>query len=129
MLQIVDGTPEYAGLIATGVAAQSPGTLAVEGAMTTGVGTNTAVSMVTGQASAAAQIQLDVAGLEPITATLVDGRFAAWWPGRASSSGTSLDTAITIRSFTADGTEIAALDWSSVRNASDTADGSRSATP
>ena len=129
MLQVVDGTPKHAGMIATGVADQSTGTLAVEGGMTTGVGTNTAVTMLTGQAGAAAQIQIDVAGLEPITATLVDGRFAAWWPEQASSSSTSLVGTITIRAFAADGTEIAALDWTGVRSASDTADGSRSFTP
>lgn len=129
MLQIVDGTPEYAGMIATGVADQSPGTLAVEGGMTTGVGTNTAVTMLTGQAGSAAQIQIEVAGLEPITATLVGGRFAAWWPEEESSSGTSLEGSITIRSFAADGTEIEAIDWTGARDDVDTVDTSRDVTP
>ena len=126
MLRVVDGTPEYAGMISTDSSGEASDTLRVDGGMTTGIGSNTAVSMLTGYAGPAAVVEIRVDGLDPITATLVDGRFAAWWPEPSSGSGTSLDGPITIASFAADGTELADIIWTGARQATDT---SRSTAP
>lgn len=126
MLAVVDGTPQFAGGISTASSGEVSDTLTVEGGMTTGINSNTAVSMLSGQAGPAALVEIRVAGLDPITATLVDGRFAAWWPEPTSDSGTSLDTPITIVAFAADGSEIASIVWTVARQTSDT---SRSTTP
>lgn len=126
MLAVVDGTPQYAGGISTARSAGTSDTLSVEGAMTTGVGTNRAVSMLAGQAGSAALVEIRVAELDTITATLVDGRFAAWWPEPELGSGTSLDTPITIVSYAADGSELANIVWTAAR---DTTDTTRSITP
>jgi len=96
MLAVVDGTPQYAGGISTARSAEASKVLTVEGAMTTGVDSNRAVSMLAGQAGPAALVEIRVAELRTITATLVDGRFAAWWPEPELGNGTSLDTPITI---------------------------------
>ncbi|MFM2183177.1 MAG: hypothetical protein RJB61_1471 [Actinomycetota bacterium] len=125
MLRVVDGTAEYAGLVSTAVLPQSPGGLTVDGVMSTYVDTPTAVTMLTGTAGSAERVEIEVAGLDAITATLVDGRFAAWWPENTSSDS-SLDEPITIRSFAADGTEVAEFVWTLDR---DTTDAPRGATP
>ena len=120
MLRVVDGTTEYAGMISIDSPGKASDTLRVDGGMTTGIGSNTAVSMLTGYAGPAAVVEIRVDGLDPITATLFDGRFAAWWPEPSSGSGTSLDGPITIVSLAADGTELADIIWTGARQATDT---------
>lgn len=133
MLTVVDGTPQFAGGMSTARSAEASNTLTVEGAMTTGIDSNRAVSMLAGLAGPAALVEIRVAELRTITATLVDGRFAAWWPEPELGSGTSLDTPITIVSYAADGSEIANIVWTAARNTTDTSrsptDTSRNPTP
>ena len=120
MLRVVDGNPVYAGKIATEASAQSSNPLSVDGGMTTGVDTDTAVSMLTGQSGTAARVEIEVPGLEVITATLVEGRFAAWWPeepGTATNGGSSLNGSITIRAFDATGTMLSEIDWTGASKA------------
>lgn len=129
MLAVVDGTPQYAGGMSTAVAAEKSGTLTVDGGMTTGIGSDTAVSMLAGQAGTAAFVEIKVDGLDPIAATLVDGRFAAWWPEPASGSGTSLDAPITIVSYAADGSQLTSVVWTVARQTTDTVDRQTTDTP
>lgn len=119
MLTVVDGIPQYAGGISTARSAETSDTLTVDGGMTTGIDSDRAVSMLAGQAGPAALVEIRVSDLDPITATLVDGRFAAWWPEPTSGSGTSLDTPITIVSYAADGSELANIVWTVSRHATD----------
>lgn len=126
MLRLVDGEAEYAGMVITGAPAQPLDTLVVEGGMTTGVDTSTAVSMLFGQAGPAARVEINVPGLEPVTATLTDGQFAAWWPEQDPNGRSSLDGSITIRSYAADGTELDETIWTGAR---DETDAQRSVTP
>lgn len=126
MLTVVDDTPQFAGGISTARSAEASNTLTVEGGMTTGIGSNTAVSMLSGLAGPAALVEIRVADLVPITATLMDGRFAAWWPEPTLGSGTSLESPITIVSYAADGSEIASIVWTAAQKTTDTP---RSTTP
>ena len=112
LVQLVDGTMQYAGMVQFGADELPTGQgLAVESVMTTGVGSGSAVSMLTGQATSADRVELVVPGLEPITATLSNGRFAAWWPESASSDVTTLTSQIVIRSYGADGTLLEEISW------------------
>lgn len=120
MLTVVGDIPQYAGGISTARSAETSNTLTVDGGMTTGIDSDRAVSMLAGQAGPAALVEIRVAGLDPITATLVDGRFAAWWPEPTQGSGTSLDTPITIVSYAADGSELANIVWTVARHTTDT---------
>lgn len=119
MLTVVNGTPQYAGMISNSSSGEVSETLMVDGGMTTGINSNTAVSMLVGQAGPAALVEIRVAGLDAITATLVDGRFAAWWPEPTLGSGTSLDTPITIVSYAADGSELDNYVWTVDRHTKD----------
>jgi hypothetical protein len=112
LVQLVDGAMQYAGMVQFGADELPTGQgLAVESGMTTGVGSGSAVSMLTGQAASADRVELMVPGLEPITATLSNGRFAAWWPESASSDVTTLTGQIVIRSYGADGTLLEEISW------------------
>jgi hypothetical protein len=103
LLQVVDGIPVYAGMGVFDTVEPPADTMVVESAMATRLESGDAVSMITGQAGAAARVELEVPGVEPITATVVDGRFAAWWP---SDGGNPLGEQVTLRAFAADGTLI-----------------------
>lgn len=113
LLQVIDGIPVYAGMGVFDTVEPPADTLVVESAMATRLESGDAVSMITGQAGAAARVELEVPGVEPITATVVDGRFAAWWPSDGSDP---LGGQVTLRAFAADGTlidELATLDTKS----------------
>jgi hypothetical protein len=117
LLRVIDGKLTYFGMAVFDTAAQPDGLPAVEAGMTTGVGSDLAVSMVTGQVGPAARVELVVPGVEPITATVVKGRFAAWWPEPGTGGATSLEGSIRVRAFAADGTQLTEFDWSGGRTA------------
>jgi hypothetical protein len=100
MVLAADGGFEFGGASVFDLPAEQPTELAVSSFMSTALGTDRAASLVIGTAGTADRVQVSVPGLDPITATLSDGQFAAWWPAADSSP-------ITIRSLTADGTVLA----------------------
>ena len=100
MLLAADGGFEFGGSSVFDLPAESSTVLAVSSFMSTALGTDRAVSLVIGTAGTADRVEVSVPGLDPITATLSDGQFAAWWPATESAP-------VTIRSLAADGTVLA----------------------
>ncbi len=100
MVLAADGGFEFGGASVFDLPTAQPTELAVSSFMSTALGTDRAVSLVIGTAGTADRVEVSVPGLDPITATLRDGQFAAWWPAADSSP-------ITIRSLTADGSVLA----------------------
>jgi hypothetical protein len=100
MLLAADGGFEFGGSSVFDLPAEPPTDLAVSSFMSTALGTDRAVSLVIGTAGTADRVEVSVPGLDPITATLSDGQFAAWWPAADASP-------VVIRSIAADGTVLA----------------------
>jgi hypothetical protein len=100
MLLAADGGFEFGGSSVFHLPAEPPTDLAVSSFMSTALGTDRAVSLVIGTAGTADRVEVIVPGLDPITATLSDGQFAAWWPATDASP-------VVIRSIAADGAVLA----------------------
>jgi hypothetical protein len=100
MVLAADGGFEFGGSTLFDLPAEQPTDLAVSSFMSTALGTDRAVSLVVGTAGTADRVEVSVPGLDPITATLSDGQFAAWWPATDGSP-------VAIRSLAADGTVLA----------------------
>jgi hypothetical protein len=100
MLLAADGGFEFGGSSVFHLPAEPPTDLAVSSFMSTALGSDRAVSLVIGTAGAADRVEVSVPGFDPITATLSNGQFAAWWPATDASP-------VAIRSIAADGTVLA----------------------
>ena len=100
MVLAADGGFEFGGSTVFDLPTDLPADLAVSSFMSTAIDTDRAASLVIGTAGAADRVEVSVPGLDPITATLSNGQFAAWWPAADSSP-------IIVRSLTTDGTVLA----------------------
>jgi hypothetical protein len=100
MLLAADGGFEFGGSSVFDLRAEPPTDLAVSSFMSTALGTDRAVSLVIGTVGAADRVEVSVPGLDPITATLSDGQFAAWWPATDAAP-------VAVRSLAADGSVLA----------------------
>jgi hypothetical protein len=100
MVLAADGGFEFGGSTVFDLPTDLPTDLAVSGFMSTAIDTDRAASLVIGTAGTADRVEVSVPGLDPITATLSDGQFAAWWPATDAAP-------VAIRSLAADGSVLA----------------------
>ena len=100
MVLAADGGFEFGGSTVFDLPTELPTDLAVSGFMSTAIDTDRAASLVVGTAGTADRVEVSVPGLDPITATLSDGQFAAWWPATDAAP-------VAIRSLAADGSVLA----------------------